>query len=87
LKHYTSSQFWNCFNTLPNEVQELAEQNYELLKQNPAHPSLQFKFVANGRYRSVRAGLHYRALGVPVPDGVQWFWIGTHAEYDKLLHG
>ena len=26
-----------------------------------------------------------RALGVPVPEGVQWFWIGTHAEYDRLI--
>jgi hypothetical protein len=29
--------------------------------------------------------LNYRALGVSVPDGVQWFWIGSHADYDKLL--
>jgi len=24
-------------------------------------------------------------LGVPVTDGIQWFWIGSHAEYDKLV--
>jgi hypothetical protein len=24
-------------------------------------------------------------LGVPVPEGVQWFWIGSHAEYDKII--
>jgi hypothetical protein len=36
-------------------------------------------------FRSVRAGIHYRALGVPVPEGVQWFWIGPHAEYDKFF--
>ncbi|WP_419470248.1 hypothetical protein [Candidatus Kuenenia sp.] len=49
------------------------------------HTSLHFKSVCKGRYWSVRIGLYYRALGVPVPDGVQWFWIGTHDEYDKLL--
>ncbi|MEO6969252.1 MAG: hypothetical protein ABI132_12505 [Rhodanobacteraceae bacterium] len=66
-------------------VQALARGNYELLKQDPTHPSLQFKSVCNGRYRSVRVGLHYRALGIPIADGVLWFWIGSHAEYDKLL--
>lgn len=63
----------------------MARSKYGLLKQNPAHPSLRFKFVGDGNLRSVRIGLHYRALGVTVPDGVQWFWIGTHAEYDRLL--
>jgi len=27
----------------------------------------------------------YRALGVSVENGVTWFWIGTHAEYDRLI--
>jgi hypothetical protein len=25
------------------------------------------------------------ALGFPVPEGVQWFWIRPHAEYDKFF--
>ena len=29
--------------------------------------------------------LGYRALGVEVPMGIMWFWIGSHADYDKLL--
>lgn len=66
-------------------IQALARKNYALLHQNPEHPSLHFKLVAEGRFRSVRVGLRHRALGIPVPDGVQWFWIGTHAEYDQLL--
>jgi hypothetical protein len=32
----------------------------------------------------VRVGLHYRALGVEIKDGVLWFWIGTHADYDRM---
>ena len=47
-------------------MQQLASRNYALLKVDPAHPSLQFKLVKDGKYRSVRVGLHYRALGVPV---------------------
>ncbi len=85
MKHFTSSHFWQCFNSLPPEIQNLARQNYELLKTNHSHPSLHFKSVCRGRFRSVRVGLHYRALGISVPNGVQWFWIGTHAQYDNLI--
>ncbi|MHB1479471.1 MAG: ParE family toxin-like protein [Acidithiobacillus ferrooxidans] len=85
MRHFTSSRFWHCFDDLPVEIQALARRNYELLKQNPEHPSLQFKSVSSGRFRSVRIGIHYRALGISVPEGIQWFWIGSHAAYDKLL--
>jgi hypothetical protein len=27
----------------------------------------------------------YRALGVRRDDTIVWFWIGSHADYDKLL--
>lgn len=83
MKHFTTSEFCKCFEKLPDKVQKLANKNYSLLKENPDHPSLHYKKI--GRYRSVRIGLKYRALGVEVPDGILWFWIGTHAEYDKLV--
>ena len=34
---------------------------------------------------SVRVGLHYRALGVSAPDGIVWFWLGSHTEYERLI--
>lgn len=61
----------------------MADQNYELLKSDPSHPSLHLKKV--GQYWSVRVGKGYRALGVEVKDGISWVWIGIHAEYDKLI--
>jgi hypothetical protein len=85
LKHTASKRFWQCLEALPAEVQALAHRSYGLLKTDPSHPSLQFKSVGNRRFHSVRVGLYYRALGLPVADGVHWFWIGTHAEYDKLI--
>jgi hypothetical protein len=84
LKHYASTKFWGRFGDLPESIQQLARANYELLRHDPSHPSLRFKQVKNGQYRSVRVGTRFRALGVPVPDGVQWFWIGSHAEYDQF---
>jgi hypothetical protein len=83
VNHFTSPSFWAAYEALPKSVQELADQNYAMLKTNPRHPSLQLKKV--GRYWAVRVGLHYRALSVEVEDGLLWFWIGSHAEYDRLI--
>ncbi len=52
-------------------------------KENPRHPSLHFKKV--GRFWSARVGLQHRALAVEVEDGLLWFWIGSHADYDRLV--
>jgi hypothetical protein len=68
---------------LPEEVQKLADQAYQHLKQNPQYPSVRLKKV--GRFWSVRVGSGYRALAIEASDGLVWFWIGPHAEYDKLL--
>ena len=83
MRHFASPNFWQYYDLLPEEIQRLADKNYELLKQNPQHPSLHFKQI--GRYRSVRVGIEYRALAVEGPDGPIWLWIGTHAEYERLL--
>ena len=55
---------------------------YQLLRQDPKHPSLHFKKI--DVLWSVRIGLHYRALGAEIEDGGLWFWIGTHADYDGM---
>ena len=83
MKHFASPDFWALFNELPVEVQQLARENYQLLKDNPRHPSLHFK-RARG-YWSVRVGLGYRALGKQVEGGILWSWIGTHAEYNRIM--
>jgi hypothetical protein len=85
LKHTASKRFWQCLEALPADIQALAHRSYALLKADPSHRSLQFKTVGNGRFHSIRVGLYYRALGLPVSGGVHWFWIGTHGEYDKLV--
>jgi hypothetical protein len=83
LKHHASPDFWACFSALPQHIQEVARKNFELLKQDPTHPSLHFKKV--GDFVSARVGISYRALGVNVPDGILWFWIGSHADYDRVI--
>lgn len=83
MTHHASPSFWKNYEALPRVVRELAEKQFALLKANPQHPSLRFKRVK--RFHSVRVGLHYRALAVDVVDGLLWFWIGSHAEYDRLV--
>jgi len=32
-----------------------------------------------------RAGIKYRALAVEIEEGILWFWVGKHDDYDKLI--
>ena len=83
MKHLASPKFWALYRALPADVRQLADKNYEILKTNSRHPSLHFKKV--GKVWSVRVGAHYRALAVEVEGAMYWVWIGTHAEYDKIV--
>jgi hypothetical protein len=85
MNHHTTTDFWDCYNRLPESVRAVADANYALLKANPRHPSLHFKRV--GKLWSVRVGIGYRALATDCDDGPVWFWIGSHAEYDRLIRG
>jgi len=83
MRHFTTPRFWKQYEELPSEIRRLADKNFDLLKRNPRHPSLHFKRIRH--FWSVRVGIEYRALAVDGPKGPVWFWIGPHAEYDKLL--
>jgi mRNA-degrading endonuclease RelE of RelBE toxin-antitoxin system len=88
MKHLTLPRYWRHYQTLPRQVQKLADKNFQLLKTNPYHPSLHFKKIGReSPLWSVRVGKHYRALGREKPAGIVWFWIGSHAEYEQLLKG
>ena len=83
MRHFASAKFWSLYTALPAPIRKAADKNYGLLRIDPRHPSLHFKKI--GTLWSVRVGQHYRALGIEVREGVQWFWIGTHADYDRLI--
>jgi len=83
MRHFASRKFWDAYQNLPPHVRAVADKNYVLLKDNPQHPSLHLKKV--GRFRSVGVGLNYRPLAVEAGDGLLWFWIGTHADYDTQI--
>lgn len=82
MKHFATPEFWASRAALPAAIRQLADRSFERLERDPSHLALRLKKV--GRYWSVRVGLHYRALAVRDEDDLIWFWIGTHAEYDRL---
>ena len=82
----TTRKFRELFSTLPLHIQRQAREAYRLFRQNPAHPGLHFKQVhPDPPTYSARVGISYRAVGVLDGGTVVWFWIGTHAEYDRLM--
>lgn len=81
MKHKASRKFWKHYYDLPEEIQKIADKSYELLKENPQHPSLFFKKLGGTEYWSARVNENYRALGVKQDNDFAWFWIGTHDDY------
>ncbi len=82
----TTSAFRKCFEGLPQRIQVRARQAYLMFSEDPSHPGLNFKQVHASRpIFSARVSLGYRALAVREGDTLIWFWIGSHANYDKLL--
>lgn len=80
----THRRFWDCFAALPAQVQAVARKQFALWRTNPDYPSLMFKELRPGLW-SVRINRQYRALAYREGAEVIWFWIGAHAEYDRLI--
>ena len=73
------------YEKLPTQIQERANSQFEQLKRDPWHGSLEFKRLFKNVW-SVRVSDSYRACAVEKDDGVfEWFFIGTHDQYDTLL--
>lgn len=82
----TTREFRDAFALLPEDVCRRAGRAYRLFRSDPRHPSLRFKKVdEESNIYSVRIGLGYRALGVMQGSLIIWFWMGSHAECDRLL--
>jgi hypothetical protein len=83
---YITDDFVKCFRKLPLRIQRTARKNYKIWKKNPHHKSLEFKQVGKRKpIYAVRVGIGWRALGYKRDNSIIWFWIGSHAEYDKLI--
>jgi hypothetical protein len=82
----TTRRFRACLAELPTDVRRRAREAFLLWRENPNHPGLEFKRLrTRGEVYSARIGMDWRALAVRDEDTFIWFWIGSHAEYDRLL--
>ena len=86
MNSHTTRRFRELLAALPARVRQQALDAYRLFRQNPSHAGLRFKKVySDPPIYSARVGIGYRAVGTLDGDTVVWFWIGSHADYDKLL--
>jgi len=82
----TTRRFRLALAQLPGQVRQQAREAYRLFSLDPNHPSLRFKKVhPTEPVYSARISIGYRAVGVFDGDEIIWFWIGSHADYEKLL--
>jgi len=63
VKSAGTRRFWELFQALPSEVQDLAVKNYHLWRRNPNHPSLHFRRLLGLR------------TGVSPCEGENYEWI------------
>lgn len=82
--------FLKLYWALPRDVQDRARTAYRQWEADASHPGLDFKRVhPTFPLWSARIDQNYRAVGLRVagPEGgeITWFFVGTHAAYDRLL--
>ena len=81
-----TEDFVALFAKLPTAVQKQARKSYRLWRTNPSHSGLHFKPIkGHDDVYSVRVSLGWRAVGLLEEGTINWFWIGSHSNYDKLL--
>lgn len=86
MESQTTNRFWKAYDKLPSSVQKTVKKIYRRWQENPYDPNLKFKQIHPVKpIYSVRIGLDWRVVGIKEENTVIWFWIGSHAEYDKLI--
>jgi hypothetical protein len=78
-----SAAFWKCYDDLPENIRQLADQKYALFESDPFHPSLGLQ--QKGAVWTVDVGRSYRAMARRSGNEFYWFWIGSHEEYNMRL--
>jgi hypothetical protein len=81
-----TDRFRKTFRELPRPIQRKAREVFRLFRQDPHNPLLHLKQVHKTKpVYSIRISLGWRALAIKDGEQMIWFWIGSHADYDKIL--
>jgi hypothetical protein len=84
VKSVATRRFWKLYASLPVQAREQARTAFRVFQGNPAHPGLSLERLrADPDSWSVRITRDYRAVGRKHGDTMIWYWIGTHAEFDR----
>lgn len=83
MEHIFDEDFLEACAKLPPNVRRRVPQKFQLLQQNPRHPSLRFKRVRD--LWAIRISKGYRALAREEDGNFIWFWIGRHDEYERRI--
>ena len=84
MHHRATANFWAAYDALPDGIRARADKSFALLKRDHTHRSLRLKKIGADVW-SVRVTLGYRALALEEDNGLAWFWIGPHDEYERLI--
>jgi mRNA-degrading endonuclease RelE of RelBE toxin-antitoxin system len=79
-------RFRAALDALPQRIRKQAAAAYRQFQADPNHPSLHFKKVhPTLPIYSARINDDYRVVGQVRDNGIVWFWVGKHEEYERLL--
>jgi len=79
----TTKSFRSRFRLLPFQSSVSCEKNFKLWLEDPEHPSLPLKKIGRtGRHELALVIARWRKMQ---GDHAEWFWIGPHDEYERLL--
>jgi len=80
-----TSEFWNVYWALPDNLRDAGRAAYQKFRENPAHPSLQLERLrSDPRFWSVRVTRDYRAVAQRFKADVWiWVWIGNHKDFER----
>ena len=79
-------RFRDALAALPPHIRKQAAAAYRRFRVDPYHPSLHFKKVhPRLPVYSARINDDYGVVGQVRDNGIVWFWVGKHKEYERLL--
>lgn len=90
MKNVRTAEYMKLLAGLPETIQKLADDAFALFLENQDHPSLRYHKLAdseNLRTNSYSASItmKYRAVCTIDGDTRVWYWVGSHADYDRLV--
>lgn len=91
-KNRTTRQFREQYARLPEHIRKAVRATCAIFDADPNHRSLRSDFLkssSSGKHLqgsiSISISMAYRAIYVVEDDLNIWYWIGSHADYDRFI--